>query len=96
MPPGRDRGVDVIVKKSGMYDEKAVIQTKCYSEGNKVGRPEIQQYNTLREQEPGVDTVIVVTSSGFTCEAQQLANTLNVKAREWTTTGRSCKQIPLP
>lgn len=75
----RDQGIDIIATKSGVVDEKVVIQAKRYSEGNKIGRPEIQQYNTLRQQIPDADAVIVVTSSGFTSEATALAEELNIK-----------------
>lgn len=75
----RDQGVDIIAKKSGVYTEKAVIQAKCYSSGNKVGRPDIQQYSTLKKQIPDADTVIVVTSGDFTTEAVSLSEQLNVK-----------------
>jgi hypothetical protein len=75
----RDQGVDIIATKSGIYDEKVVIQAKCYSDGNKIGRPDIQQYSTLQKQVSGADTVIVVTSSSFTNQALSLADELNVK-----------------
>jgi Predicted endonuclease distantly related to archaeal Holliday junction resolvase and Mrr-like restriction enzymes len=75
----RDRGVDIVANKTGIVSEKVVIQAKCYAESNKVGRPAIQQYNTLRQQEPDVDSVIVVTSSSFTSEATKLAQKLGVK-----------------
>lgn len=75
----RDYGVDVIATKSGIYSQKVVIQAKCYSDGNKVGRPAIQQYSTLEDQVPDTDTVIVVTSSSFTSDATKLAKKLNVK-----------------
>lgn len=74
----RDRGVDVIATKSGIVPEKAVIQAKCYSNGNKVGRPEIQQYSSLKKQEPDADKVIVVTSSSFTSEALLISNEVEV------------------
>jgi hypothetical protein len=74
----RDKGVDVIATKSRMVDEKVVIQSKCYSSGNKVGGPEIQQYSSLHKQIPDADKVIVVTSSDFTSDAIALADQLNV------------------
>lgn len=86
----QDQGVDIIAKKSGVVEEKAVIQAKCYSSGNKVGRPEIQQYNTLKQQEKAVDTVIVVTSSGFTDGAESLANSLNIKTVDGFELGEAC------
>jgi hypothetical protein len=75
----QDRGIDIIAQKSGVVSEKLVIQAKCYSDENNVGRPEIQQYNTLKQQEQDADTVIVVTSSGFTAEALSLKDDLDVK-----------------
>jgi len=74
-----DGGIDIIAKKSDIHSEKAVIQVKKYQSGNKIGRPDIQQYDTLRRQEPNVDFVVVVTTSNFTKNAKQLAEGLNVK-----------------
>jgi hypothetical protein len=74
-----DYGIDVLASRSDLYDEKAAIQAKCYSPSNKVGRPEIQQYDSIRRQDSEIDVVIVVTTSSFTGGAQQLANQLNVK-----------------
>jgi len=75
----RDEGIDIVATKSEVYTQKAVIQAKCYSDENKVGRPDIQQYSTLKEQVPDADTVIVVTSGSFTSDAKDLAEQLNVK-----------------
>ena len=75
----RDQGVDVIATKSGVVEQKLAIQAKCYAPENKVGRPSIQQYSSIQEQFPDVDSVAVVTSSGFTSEAISLAKQLNVK-----------------
>lgn len=76
---GRDQGIDIVAHKSDIIHEKAVIQAKCYAEGNNVGRPSIQQYNTLQQEDPDTDKVIVVTSSKFTSEADKLAGELGVK-----------------
>lgn len=86
----RDRGIDIVANKSGVVSEKVVIQAKCYSENNKVGRPDIQQYNTLRQQEPNVDSVIVVTSSSFTSEAMKSAQELGVKTVNGTELVEAC------
>lgn len=80
-----DKGIDIVATKSGVYKEKALIQAKRYQPANKIGRPDIQQYDTLRRQEPDTDIVIIVTTSGFTQEALELANQLNLK----TINGRS-------
>lgn len=75
----QDEGVDIVATKSGIYDEKVVIQAKRYSDGNNVGRPEIQQYSALKKQIPETDAVIIVTSSDFTSEAKILSQELNIK-----------------
>jgi len=85
-----DRGVDIVANKTGIVSEKVVIQAKCYAESNKVGRPAIQQYNTLRQQEPDVDSVIVVTSSSFTSGAMKSAQKLGVKTVNGTELAEAC------
>lgn len=74
-----DRGMDIIAKKNSPFKQKHVIQAKRYSEGNKVGSPDIQQYSSLQQQEPNVDSVIIVTTSSFSIQAKEIADDLNVK-----------------
>lgn len=38
-----DRGIDVIAQKSSPFSQKHLIQAKRYSEGSKIGGPDIQQ-----------------------------------------------------
>lgn len=77
--PSADGGIDVVATRNDTFPEKHVIQAKRYSEGNKVGGPDIQQYASLRQQEPGTDMVAVVTTSSFTSAASERADDLNVK-----------------
>ena len=74
-----DDGIDVVATKSGIHQEKAVIQAKRYSPSNKIGQPDIQQYDTLRRQDSSVDVVVVVTTGEFSNKAKNLAEQLNVK-----------------
>lgn len=74
-----DKGIDVRARKSKPYEQKALIQAKRYGEGNKVGSPAIQQYSSLKHQEDNVDKVIIVTTSSFSRNAEELAAALNVK-----------------
>jgi len=69
----------VIAKKDEAFKQKMLIQAKRYGEGNKVGAPEIREYDSLRRQEDNVDAVVVVTTSSFTREAERTADDLNVK-----------------
>jgi len=74
-----DQGVDVIADKSGTIDQRLAIQAKRYSEGNKVGRPKVQQYHSLKQQDTSADAAVVVTTSGFTKDARLWAHDHNVK-----------------
>lgn len=74
-----DRGIDVIATRHDPFTQKQLIQAKRYSEGTTVGSPDIQQYASLRQQEENVDAVVVVTTSGFSSQAESVAHDLNVK-----------------
>mgnify|MGYP000731252742 CR=1 FL=1 len=62
-----DKGIDVYASKDGTT---VAIQAKKYAEGNKVSRPAMQQYSSLRHDEPNIDRVAVVTTSEFTARAE--------------------------
>ncbi|WP_177167497.1 restriction endonuclease [Halopenitus malekzadehii] len=74
-----DGGVDVIAEKDTPFYQKQLIQAKRYSSRTKVGRPDIQQYSSLRHRTDNVDAVVVVTTSDFTPQAEAAAADLNVK-----------------
>ncbi|MDS0300903.1 restriction endonuclease [Halogeometricum sp. S1BR25-6] len=74
-----DRGIDVVAEKSSPFPQKHLIQAKRYAKDNRIGSPAIQQYNSLRQQESGVDAVVIVTTSSFSRQARQTAHDLNVK-----------------
>lgn len=74
-----DSGIDVIALKSDPFSQKHLIQAKCYSSGNKVNSKEVQQYSSLKQQVEGVDAVVIVTTTGFTSQAEKLSSKLNVK-----------------
>ncbi|MEM4780177.1 MAG: restriction endonuclease [Halalkalicoccus sp.] len=74
-----DRGIDVVATRNSPYEEKALIQAKRYGPNTTVGSPAIQQYASLKHQRHGVDKVLVVTTNGFSGQAEELAHQLNVK-----------------
>lgn len=74
-----DQGVDIIATKENPFPQKQVIQAKRYAKNNTIGSPKVQQYSSLRQQEEGADVSIVVTTSGFSHQAEKLAENLNVK-----------------
>jgi len=75
----RDRGVDVEAEKVQPFKQKLLIQAKRYADSNKVKSKEVRNYATLYQQVKEVDTVILVTSSSFTKDAEKLAQDLHVK-----------------
>lgn len=74
-----DKGIDVIATRRSPYEEKALIQAKRYGPNTTVGSPDIQQYASLKHQRHGVDKVLVVTTNGFSGQAEEIAHKLNVK-----------------
>lgn len=74
-----DAGIDVTATKSTPYNQKKLIQVKRYGPNTTVGGPEIQQYASLKHQQSDADSVVVVTSNGFTKSAKERARDLNVK-----------------
>ena len=74
-----DKGIDVVATKRNPFEMKQLIQAKRYSPNSTVGSPDIQQYASLRHQESNVDAVVVVTTSTFSTQAEQIADDLNVK-----------------
>lgn len=74
-----DAGIDVTATQETPYPQKQLIQVKRYGPNTTVGGPEIQQYASLKHQEEGVDSVVVVTSNRFTSHAIERADELNVK-----------------
>ena len=74
-----DKGIDVVATRRSPYEEKALIQAKRYGPTTTVGSPDIQQYASLKHQRHGVDKVLVVTTNGFSGQAEEIAHKLNVK-----------------
>jgi hypothetical protein len=74
-----DEGIDVIGRKTDLIDQTAYIQTKRYNHDNTVGRPDIQQYGFLREENRECDHAVVATTSSFSTPAYELADETNVK-----------------
>lgn len=75
-----DEGVDVTARMiGGLMDTKAAIQVKRFSEGNKIGRPDVQRYYSMKVQDPEADAAVVVTTSSFTDGAEEWAGEHNVK-----------------
>lgn len=65
-----DGGRDVVADKDG---ERAVIQAKRYSEGNRIGTREIGNYSSLLHEDD-VDRVDLVTTSTLTNQGWKRAN----------------------
>lgn len=74
-----DRGVDVMGQPPGRPNRKTAVQCKRNAPNNPVGRPKIQQYNSLKQTYNDVVSVTVVTTSYFTDNALSEADRLGVK-----------------
>jgi hypothetical protein len=74
-----DRGIDVIAVKDEPVEQRQYIQAKYYSIDNKVGSDEMQKYSGLYARDESVDAVVVVTTSGFTSEAEDVASNRDVR-----------------
>ena len=74
-----DAGIDAVATKPNPYPQKTIIQAKRYGPNTTVGGPAIQQYASLKQQESGVDSVVIVTTNSFTRAAEKRAEELNVK-----------------
>lgn len=79
-----DRGIDILLH-SGR--ETIAVQAKYYSDGNNVGSPTIQKASGLLQRRD-IDGVVVVTTSGFTNEAQVVASNRGVQLLYATANGR--------
>ncbi|GAB3669738.1 restriction endonuclease [Halopiger thermotolerans] len=73
-----DKGIDVVATKAFPYPKKVLIQTKRYRDTNTVSGPELQTYASLKQRE-NVDEVVVITTSGFTNQAEVIADDFNIK-----------------
>ena len=74
-----DAGIDVVATKPNPYPQKTIIQAKRYGPNTTVSGPAIQQYASLKQQESGVDSVVIATTNTFTRAAEKRAEELNVK-----------------
>ncbi|WP_262178377.1 restriction endonuclease [Haloarcula laminariae] len=77
-PSSQDRGIDIVAEKSKPVAQKILIQAKLYQEENKVGSREIRDYATLYQQDESADRVVLVCTGGFTSQAKELAQDLQV------------------
>lgn len=76
--PGADGGVDIIGRPP--YGRVATaVQAKRYQAGQKIGRPDVQQYAALPNQYDEIGSVTIVTTSAFTDTAEEAADRLDVK-----------------
>lgn len=75
-----DKGVDIVASRSdGLVDQKVAMQVKRYAEDNRIGRPDMQQYLSLKHQQTDIDAVVVVTTSSFNSNAEEYAAEQNMK-----------------
>ncbi|MFC7010065.1 restriction endonuclease [Halalkalicoccus sp. GCM10025322] len=71
-----DKGLDVMAihRETG---ERVAIQAKCYAGSNRIGRPAVQQYSSLYQQE-NADRVYIVSTGYYTDTAIESGRELGV------------------
>lgn len=87
-----DKGIDVIATQAFPYPKKVLIQTKRYRETNSVSGPELQKYASLKQRE-NVDEVVIITTSGFTDQAEVIADDFNIKLIDGETLQRLVREM---
>ena len=72
-----DKGLDVMAihRETG---ERVAIQAKCYAGSNRIGRPAVQQYSSLYQQE-NADAVYIVSTGYYTDTAIESGRELGVR-----------------
>ncbi|NGM70645.1 restriction endonuclease [Natronolimnobius sp. AArcel1] len=87
-----DKGIDVVATKTFPYPKKTLIQTKRYRDSNSVSGPELQKYASLKQRE-NVDEVVIITTSGFTDQAEDIADDFNIKLISGETLQRLVREM---
>ena len=80
----KDWGIYVVATRELPIPLTVVIQAKRYSSSRNVSSTEVQQYSSLRRQRENVDAVTIVTTAGFSDQARETAEALNVKLLDGT------------
>ena len=65
-----DEGVDGVINQDKLGLQKVYVQAKRYGEGNNIGRPAVQTFQGALQGQ-GASSGILITTSGFTLEAQE-------------------------
>lgn len=73
-----DGGVDFMAVRRDPVETRCAVQVKRYTDGAKVGSPEVQQYSALLHRDD-VDVVAVVTTGGFSRPAREFASQAGVR-----------------
>ena len=75
-PLTNDNGIDGIIKEDKLGLENIYLQAKRYKEDNLVGRPDIQSFVGALNGN-GANKGVFITTSSFTQQAQEYADSLN-------------------
>jgi len=65
-----DEGVDGVINQDKLGLQKVYVQAKRYGDGNNIGRPAVQTFQGALQGQ-GASSGILITTSGFTAEAQE-------------------------
>lgn len=89
----QDRGVDVSIEKEKPFHQRYDVQVKQYSQGNKIGRPEIQKYGGVTQQKSNINGMVVATTSAFSTQAESASMDLPVELIDCDDLLELCSEI---
>lgn len=75
-PAASDRGIDVRARRRG---EEAVLQTRSAAPDSPVGAYDVEGAVSIREYDPDVDRILLVTTGTFTDEARRRAGEAGIE-----------------
>ncbi len=87
-PPTNDGGFDIKIEND---IENAIVECKCYSLNNKIGRPLIQKLVGANQTELA-DKMIFITTSDFTSSAKKYAEEVSVQLINGNTLVEMCNK----
>jgi restriction endonuclease Mrr len=73
-----DKGIDIVASREFPYNERILIQAKRYGSESTISGPEMQKYGRLSGKED-IDTVLIISTGGFTKQAEEIADEDNLK-----------------
>lgn len=79
LPESGDMGIDVVAIQEEPIKHKVAIQVKRYDPDRNIHRDEVQKYHSLKHMDRDTDSVMIVTTGGFSDGAWRYARENNIQ-----------------